>query len=72
MRTTMKTTRTNAKKTDKARTVERCKLERLKMAGEYGRTPLAAAWMAGLEARQAEMGCALVRRPARPASRRRA
>lgn len=52
----------------KRREMEQCKLERLKKPAGRGETPLAAAWLAGLDARQHAIGCTVARR--RPHRRR--
>ena len=70
MKTNMNTRRKTSGESGAGVSIEECKLERLKMAGAYGSAVQARAWAEGIRARQADVGCAVVRRPKRSVSRR--
>ena len=71
MKTNVTTRRRNTRKNGSGKEVENCKLERLKMTGAYAPAPQAEAWAEGLQARQEELNCAVLRPPKRASSRRR-
>ena len=64
MKTNTKMKRKSIKLLGKGRRLEPCKLERLKKTGAYAWASQAEGWSKGIEAVQADIGCAVLRRPA--------